>query len=51
MFTERKRIKAHYFEIYKDKLFILEDDCSPLYVYDIHTFHLIAKLGDNYGGG
>ncbi|CAI9429306.1 hypothetical protein MSHRCOH1_03760 [Candidatus Ornithobacterium hominis] len=47
-----KKIKATYFKQIDDRLFVLESDSSPLYVYNncIH-FHLIKKVGHNYGGG
>lgn len=46
-----KKINATYFKTYNDLLFVLENDNSPLFIYDLNSFELIKKVGGNYGGG
>lgn len=46
-----KKINATYFKTYNDFLFVLENDNSPLFIYDLNSFELIKKVGGNYGGG
>lgn len=51
MYKQIKKIKAVYFKQIGNKLFVLDGDSSPIYVYDCINFELINKIGENYEGG